>query len=259
MDTNRTASPRPARLPRPARILVALVAAAGAGCLAARLPEVLRWQRGDLLACAALALATVVAEQFPVSLPHRTEHEDFALTDAVWAAGLVLAKPGVLTVAAVAGTAMGQGLRKVAPIKVAFNAGQFALALTVAEVLTGAFHRPGALNPPDLAAVAGGMACFLVVNTGLLAEVIALVEGVGFLGVLRSPAFLNVAHWAGNLLTGLLAARLWLSHPWTTPLAALPLALAYLAYRAWMREFLRLRPRVGGPAVAVTLRAPEAG
>jgi hypothetical protein len=236
------ATPNAARsLPRSARILIALVVTAGAGCLAARLPEALGWGPDDLLALAALAAGTLLAEQFPIELPHRSETERFSLTDAVWVAGLVLAKPGVLSFAAAVGVASGQALRRIAPVKVAFNVGQFVVALTLAEAVAGATHRARVLDPVALAAVTVGMACFLVVNAGLLAQVIAFAEGVSFLHVLLSPAFLNVAHWAGNLAVGLLGAWLWQSHRWAEPVSVLPLVLLYLAYRAWMREFLRSR------------------
>jgi hypothetical protein len=242
MDTDTTTD---RRLPRRARILIALVVAAGAGCLAARLPEALGWGRGDLLACLALAAATAVAEQFPIRLPHGSDTETFSLTDAVWAAGLVLARPGVLTIAAALGVAAGQALRRLPPVKVGFNVGQFAVSLTVAEAVAAAL---GHTDAPALVAAGVGMAAFFLVNSSVLAELLAVLQGAGFLSAWLPPAFLNVVHWAGNLAIGLLGAWAWHRHPWAVPPLVLPLALSYVGYRAWIREFLRRPSRPPAPA-----------
>jgi hypothetical protein len=228
-----------------ARLLIALVVAAGVGCLAVRLPEVTRWSGGDLLACLALAAGTAIVEQFLVRLPHRAESEDFSLTDALWTSGLLLARPGVLTVSVAIGVVAGQAARRTAPLKVAFNAGQLIVSLTAAEVLVAVLRHGGPVGGAALGAGVAGMAVFFVLNTSLLALVISLVEEERFLDTLLSPVFLNVVHWAGNLGAGLLGAWLWDAHPWAAPVLVVPMAMAYLAYRAWMAGFLGRRRAAG--------------
>src|SRR6266508_1086990 len=122
-------------LPTSVRVLVFAMVAAAAGGVAVRFGEVSRWDGRDTLGLIVLTLATSIAEQFPLEIRHRTENLYLALTDSMWAAGLVLARPGVLTMAVAVGVYFGLLLRKVAPHKIAFNLGQYVLSITVAEVV----------------------------------------------------------------------------------------------------------------------------
>jgi signal transduction histidine kinase len=45
-----------------------------------------------------------------------------------------------------------------------------------------------------------------------------------------------VLSWVGNVSTGLLAAIAWSASPWGLLLVAVPIALLYLAYRAWLAQ-----------------------
>src|SRR5919202_4717079 len=98
-------------LPGPVRALIAAVVVAGAGAVAFRLPDVTSWSRGDVLAFVAIAMATVVGEQFTLQFRQRQETKNISLTDAVFAGALVLARPSVLTMAVGAGVIVGHGMR----------------------------------------------------------------------------------------------------------------------------------------------------
>ena len=121
--------------PTPVRVLILSMVGAAAIGVVVRFGEVSKWNGADFLGLAALALATSITEQFPLEMRHRTETLYLALTDSMWAAGLVLARPGVLTMAVVIGVYLGLMFRKVPPHKIAFNLGQYVLSITVAEVV----------------------------------------------------------------------------------------------------------------------------
>src|SRR5438552_19146407 len=94
-------------LPGPARLLFVAVVGGGALAVALRLTELGGWDYRSVLAFAALAAATAVSEQFQIALVHRRETQNFALTDAVWTAGLILASRSVLGLAVAAGVIAG--------------------------------------------------------------------------------------------------------------------------------------------------------
>jgi PAS domain S-box-containing protein len=234
------------RLPAPALLLVVGVILCGAAALAIRIPELMAWTPRDLVAYAGLAAAISVVELFPLRFRHATEVQYLSLTDALWAAGLLLLlapgnglvgpRPGVLTLAAGVGALVGQAVQRRSPLKSVFNIGQWLLAITVAEVLFRA-AGPSTVDHPRawLAAGVAMGACFLV-NNGLTGLVIALVERRSFGAVVGENLGLNAAHWAGNLALGVTVAVVWKRAPLALPLLSVPLALSYFAYRAWLSE-----------------------
>src|SRR5919197_3545704 len=90
-------------LPKRVRLLIVASLLAGGACVAARLPEVARWNGLDLLAFAGLVAAIAIADRCPVALRHGMETQNWLLTDSLWAAALMLVRPGGLTAAVAAG------------------------------------------------------------------------------------------------------------------------------------------------------------
>ena len=125
------------KLPLPARTLIALVVAGGTGCVVANLPDLGRWSRADALAFVLLAVGVAIGEQFQLPVRFGSERLNLSLTEAVWVGALVLARASVVTMAVALGVFLGHALRRRAPFKVAFNVGQFVLALTAAELIVG--------------------------------------------------------------------------------------------------------------------------
>lgn len=223
------------RLPAPARLLVGGVSAAGAVVLGVRAAQALEGSPRILGAALLILVATVGADRFTLALPHGGEEEEFTLADAVWVAAIVLAPPGAPTLGAALGMLCCQIIRRRPPAKAAFNVCQYALALTIAELVWGlANPAPHAddIAAWGLATVAGGGA--LVVNAGLVALVIALVRGESFRRVLFGSARVTVLQSCGNIAIGLLAALAWDVNPLGLVLVAVPLGLVLLAYREWV-------------------------
>jgi PAS domain S-box-containing protein len=231
------------RLPARVRLLILAVGLAGAASLAWRAPEITHWSRENIWGFMALAGAVTVAELFPLALRRRTEILYLSLTDALWTAGLVLilagssnsARPGILTAAVGVGTVLGQALRRRAVVKIAFNVGQYLLAVTVAEVIFAALHPHSPSDPTVWLYATLAMAACFALNASATALVISWVEGESFPSVLLPPLTPNVMHWVGNLCLGVLISVTWTQAPSALPLMIVPLAVSYSAYRAWLR------------------------
>jgi hypothetical protein len=227
------------RLPVRAKMAIIAVAAAGAVAAALRIPDLFRWHGGDAAAFIGLAVAVGITEQFAVRYRYRTETWNFSLTDAVFVAGLMLARPSVLTMAVMTGTLAAHAIRWRNPYKVAFNVGQFAIGMTAAELVYRIVPTHSVAQPMALALAVAGMGAFFLANAGAVAMIISVVEGKRFTEVLKSPLTLNLLHWAGNVAIGIVGAVVWHEQPGAVLLLAVPLAISYLAYRGMYHGLLR--------------------
>jgi signal transduction histidine kinase len=236
-------------LPRSALVLTGVVAVASAGLVAIRVPAVPRWTGSDLAAWAALAIIIVLLEQFWIEIPHGTERENFSLTDAPFAAALMLVRPSVLTLAVAVGAILGESIRRIEPLKIAFNVGQFVVGVTAAQLVFGAVKGGSGLGVKTWLAAVAGMAVYFLVNVTIVALVIAIVQGEPFRTVLFSSLGLSVLHWSGNVAIGVLAAVVFKAQPGALALLAIPLALSYFAYRSWIRG-IKERSRMDEMATA---------
>ena len=195
-----TTKTRP-RMPRTAIALIAGVIGAGAVAVAIRLPEIARWSRVDLLALAALAVASILGETFSVEVRFGRETKHVTLTEAAYAAALVIGvRSGVLTTAVVLGIGIAYAARGIAAHKVAYNAASYALAVTGAEVVFSSMH---AASP--FAAIVLAMAAFFAINSSTVVGVIARATGKTFGEVFRPIARLESMHAVGNLALGTIA------------------------------------------------------
>ena len=227
----------PPPLPRSARVLIALVSLGGAVALAQRLTRVDQVTTRTALVVLLVGVAVYVTNRITFELPHGEDTEHFNLADGVWTAALVLAAPGIPTLAAVLGTLAWQLAGRWQLRKIAFNVGQVALAMGLAELVFDlAGDRPDPLAPLTWVTAAAAMAAASLVNIGSVALVIALVQEERFLRVLLAPWRVNLIQWAGNVSVGLLAAVLWQISPFGLVLLGLPCGLLFLAYRDWVRS-----------------------
>ena len=237
VEMNGQNRPRRAKtMPRSVVALITTVGLAGAACLALRARDLGRWSPKDFLVLVGVAAATAISEQFPIQLRHRTETLDVALTDSLWAAGLVLLRPSVLTFGVAIGIMVGLTIRGVTSYKVAFNVGQYVVALSVAQVIFAPFSHGGPLLAGTWGAVALSMGVYALISSLLVTLVIALAEGIPFLKIFLPPLHVTAVHFMGNVAIGTLLAVAWTLSPAGVPLLVVPIALAYLAYRGLMRR-----------------------
>lgn len=239
-------------LPRPARVLVVATIVGGATIVGWQLRAVNTWSRDDLLAFAALALLVALSEQFWIPLEHSTETENFSLTDAVFAAGLILVAPGPFLLGIAFGAAAGQAARRTAPLKIGFNVGQFVVGLALAAWLYGMFSPEERFGHYTWLSAGAAMAAYVALNLTSVALVISLAEQIPFRSVLLPPLKLGILHSAGNTALGMLAALVIVFEPAALPLLGVPLALSFLAYRGWLRT---IRERDHMRELAVTADA----
>jgi hypothetical protein len=196
-------------LPKKAVAFVAIVTAAGTAALAARLADVGRWTVADLGAAIVLIAATVAGERFSLRFHFGEQTKHVTVTEASFAAALLLGvRPSVLVLAVAVGVVISNAMRRTAVHKAAFNVGSFALALTAAAIV----HR-AAMPAGAALAVGAAMGAFFVVNAGTVVGVIALVEGRSFLSVFRPIARVEYLAAAGNAAAGVAAASILLGIP----------------------------------------------
>jgi signal transduction histidine kinase len=220
-------------LPPAARLLVIAIIAGGAGVAAVWLAAVGGWSVDDVLGCAAIAAATAVAERFPLELHYRNTRDVYSLAAAIWTGALLLVEPSVLAVAVGAGVLVGQALQRRPRVKVAFNVGQFTLAITAALTVFEALGSPSAGEPTSWLAAAAAMGTFQAVNTVLVGRIIASAEGRPVREVML-PAT-SLIQFLGNVAVGVLGALVWIAEPLGLPLLLIPLGLTYLAHREWIQ------------------------
>jgi hypothetical protein len=230
------------KLTAPAQGLIALVAAGGMASLLVRAADLGHWGAQDTVAFLLLTAGIMVTEQFQVPIRFGSEKLTFSLTEALWVGALILARPSVVTMSVAAGVLMGQAVRRRALHKLVFNAGQFLLAVTAAQLVVAAVRSPGVLRPMTFLAVGLGMAVYAAINAGLVALVIALAARTSYGAVLLPPLPENALHFAANTALGLAALVVWHAAPGAVALLVLPLGLSFVAYRALLSRFAQPAP-----------------
>jgi PAS domain S-box-containing protein len=225
------------RLSTPVRALIGALVAGAAAALALRLPELTDWNASDLIALGVLAAGTAIAEQFPIEIRHRSETMYMALTDSLWAAAILLARPSVLLIGVAVGVFVGLRVRKVAGIKVLFNLGQYIVALTVGHlVFSTVAGRGDPLATKAWVGLALGMSAYAALSSLLVSLVVALAERRRLREILLPPLPANALHFAGNMTLGILGAVAWTVTPFGLILVSFPMVGFYVAYRTLVRS-----------------------
>jgi signal transduction histidine kinase len=224
------------RLPSAAKLLIAGVVIGGAAAFAIALSWSIPMDEHHAFALLLIAGAVGLGAQLVLTFPHAGASENFSLEESVWIAALVLAPHGVPTIGAIAGTVAWQFYRRIETHKIAFNAGQVAIAMLAAELAYGLIDRRDPTDPVAWLMAAGALALCSLINAGMVSLVISLIHGERFRDVLLEPWRINALSWVGNVSVGLLAAVAWHASPWGLALVAAPLGLLYVAYRGWLAE-----------------------
>src|SRR4029450_7318251 len=220
-------------LPLSARLVILGYVALGAFGGLLRVPQMRTWSWEDVAATVGLALAAALSEQFTVAMKHRTEVENFSVKAGVWVQALIPGEPSVTTPSVPLGSLAGHSYRRWAWYKVAFNAGQFVVAITAAEFVYRLFDLPPSFSLMTCVACAVAMSCYFVINEISVALIISLVEQIPLHQVVVLPGGLHLLHDPRDLTIGMLAALVWHAGPMGLPLLIAPVVLSFFAYRGW--------------------------
>ncbi|HEV2787736.1 MAG TPA: GAF domain-containing protein, partial [Solirubrobacteraceae bacterium] len=185
-----------------------------------------------------LALGFLVAERAVVHLEFSRNAHSFSLGDVPLVFGLVFATAHDLVLAGVVGPALTLLLdRRLPPIKLAFNLGQFALSVSLAAVICHAIAPAGTGWGPQLAlAVLVGAQAGAAVSVSLIGAAISLSEGwLGWRGLTRMFTT-DLTVTITNTSLGLIAALVVATNLWAVPLLLVPMLTVFLAYRAYVAE-----------------------
>ncbi len=216
-------------------------------------PRVADWTSPALLPGAVLALLLFVGETRPLQMVRPDGESDRVTVSATFAVALVVLGP--LSLALLAQTAavlVDDVWRRRAPLKAAFNVGQYALTLALSQaafgLAAGRVPVPGEpLGRGELGAALLAAVVYFVVNNALVAGVVARESGVGTLEVLRTD--LDVQRIPSSISLGLapVAAVCATYSPWMLPLLVLPLiGLQHCATLAERRRHEALHDELTG-------------
>jgi len=191
-------------------------------------PEIAWWAIGVLV---------LVTELWPVVLEFRRSTHTFTLTDVPLTFALIFATGTHAFFAVVAGTLVALLLRRVSSVKSAFNLAQYALVVSVLLIVV---HLAASVDP-GFGWITWGAMLAATQITGVLtvAQIVAarvLTEGRVSGAQVREMFGLDFAVTAMSTALGLVCALLWIERPEATPLLLIPILIAFVGYRAYLRE-----------------------
>ncbi len=191
----------------------------------------------DLVPWWVLAAAIAFTERFPVHLEFRRSAHSFSLTD-VPVALVLLFNPGDLGVLAiVTGGLVALTLRRLPPVKVAFNVAQFACATTLAYVVVHLIAGPDpTFGPRAWIGVLVGIHIGGLLTMLLMGTVMSLVGESLTRADVRQMMTMDGVVTATNVSLALVLAVILVTEPTAAPILLIPITIAFLAYRSYITE-----------------------
>jgi len=184
-------------------VLYSVLTAAAALAAVLALPWVRAWHVDAPALFWLLALLVVVGELLPIPVPRRHGLAKVTISTAFAFAILLRFGAGPATLVYVASVVIADCAERVAPIKVLFNAAQYALAMFAAATvlkLTGTAPLTH-ISGPELPAVLAAGAAFFVANHVLACTGAALLSGLPIAGYMRDD--LPFQTWTAGCLLAL--------------------------------------------------------
>jgi diguanylate cyclase (GGDEF)-like protein len=184
-----------------------------------------------------LALGFVGAERCIVHLEfHRSAHT-ISLADVPFALGLVFAAGNDLVLGSVIGSIVVYGLlRRLPPVKIAFNAVQLWVAVDVAVGITHLFAPAGGLGPDTWIGVYAGTLVSGAVTVVLILIAIAITEGGVDASMLRQMFAMDALVTLTNTSIAIAAAIVISTDARAVPVLLVPALTVFVAYRAYAAE-----------------------
>jgi PAS domain S-box-containing protein len=225
------------RSERTQRVLIGVVAFGGAAALLATwTASPPTFTANTILRVVTLTLLTVLAELVSIRLPHGPTSEQITLGEVAIAADVALLPVALAPLVATGALAISLFVRRRAPVKIAYNAGQYALATVAASLC---FHGLGGgdfATSLGIVALLLGMAAFAGSNLLTISAIISQVSGASLASVIRDEYRLSLAVAIGNSSVGIVAVALWTARPLLVPVILGPALALHLAYRGWIRQ-----------------------
>src|SRR4051794_32990386 len=185
----------------------------------------------------AIAAGWAVAESCVVHLHFRRSAHSFSLADLPFVFGLVFAGGSAFLVGALIGAGIAYAVRRLPPIKLAFNLAQLALAVCVAFVIVRALAAPGeAAEPRTWVALYVATLATGALTIACIAGAIALAERNMTLTTLRQMFAMDVMFTAANSSIAIAAAVLISTDPRAVVLLVVPAVIVFVVYRAYIAE-----------------------
>ena len=185
----------------------------------------------------ALGIMVFVTERWPVELEFRRSSHSFSLTDIPLTLALVFTSGAHAFVAVMAGALVALLLRRAPAVKFVFNLAQFALVtcVLIAVVHLGAAADPGFGWITWGAVLVASQLGSLLTTAQILAAMV-LTEGSVSRAQVREMFGLDQAVTLVGTALALVCAVVWIDRPEATPLLLMPIAIAFVGYRAYIYE-----------------------
>jgi len=181
---DRSLAPRCSHVPRSFTVYATLIAASAALAVGV-LPLAHTWKIGSPARFWVLALCVLVAEFLPIPVPRRRGLDKVTISTAFAFAMLLAFGVGPAIAVYVISSIVADAVAGTAPIKIVFNAGQYALALVAAAAVLGAAPLPVSLSGGHLPLILAAGVALLLTNHVLAGT------GAGLLARLPIPRYLR--------------------------------------------------------------------
>lgn len=183
-----------------------------------------------------IAVLFGLAEIFVVHLEIRRNAHSLSLSEIPLVLGLFFTDPQGLVLAHVVGASAALAFhRRQSPIKLAFNVSHFSLetvlAITVFYSIT---SSPNPFAPATWLAAMLASGITTLVGILLIVLAMSLSEGTSYLTTVPRGVALGATATLANACTALIVITILWNNPWGTWLLAVPIAVLFLAYRAYV-------------------------
>lgn len=183
--------------------------------------------------------AAFLSELYPVPVPTSNLFDDskdaLVMSSAIYIGSLLLYGPAFTMVIGAAANLLSDFSRGKPLYKGAFNAAQNVVALGISGLFLrhtghGSYYLGDLVTSPQgFLSLLATIATYFLLNTSLVAAVIAMVDGTSFIDVWRQFGRQMLLEYVGMLNIGLVGALLWTVTPLGLVLLVLPLLVVYQA------------------------------
>ena len=193
--------------------------------------------QGPEIAWWALGLMVLVTERWPIELQFRRATHAFSLTDVPLTLALVFATGTHAFFAVLGGLLVALVLRRMPPVKLAFNLAQYALVTAVLIVVV---HLAASADPGFGWITWGAVLAATQIGGVLDDRADPRRDGADRGARLARPGAPDVRHGPVVTMTGtviaLVVGILWIERPEATPLLLIPILVAFVGSRAYVQE-----------------------